>query len=124
MQTDEDQPLTVAGPLAQHDQAHAQLLQKSPFWVSVGGSGFRRLHRRNTCGVIQAKVKLSEDVWKVTGDSADKLCKDCRAYLVKHDLLSRVGKEQAGAGEEGEESSSSQDSSSSSETTVEQAELV
>ena len=124
VQAEEEQPQMVAGLLAQQAQALAQPQQESPFWVSVSGSGFRRLRRRNTCGIIQGKVKLSEDVWKVTGNSTDKLCKDCRAYLVKHDLLCRVGKEQTGPEEEGEESSSSEGSSSSSEATVEQADLV
>ena len=50
----------------------------SPYFVViVGKKKFRRLHRRNACGVSSLEVQESEPAWELQGLQFDLACKHC-----------------------------------------------
>lgn len=49
-----------------------------PFWVSISRrSGFRRLHKKDGCGIRPESVFKAVEIEKITPEAADKKCKLC-----------------------------------------------
>lgn len=77
-----------------------------PFWVSISRrAGFRRLHKRDGCGVRPESVFKAVEVEKITPEVADKKCQLCFGKLGKQD----------GSSDDGSTSGSSSTSSESEE---------
>ena len=65
----EEDPLNIDVPRASGE---------APFWVSVSRrTGFRRLHRRQGCGVSPHQVYDARDLWQIEAGVADAKCKKC-----------------------------------------------
>ncbi len=81
-------------------------VQNFPFWVSISRrSGFRRLHKKDGCGVRPESVFKAVEIEKISPEVADKKCQLC---------FGKQG-EQQGSSEDGSTSGSSSTSSDSNE---------
>jgi hypothetical protein len=55
---------------------------ESKYWVSISfKTGFRRLHLRHACGIVQNNCNQSEDIWNLKNVKADAICKPCSKYM-------------------------------------------
>jgi hypothetical protein len=112
--TAEAAPLPIADEETQKDSSStgssSSRPAESPFWVSITGrSGFRRLHKRNapSCAVMPWNCRKVVDLWEISPDVADAICKSC-----KPSIQFTANKSEAKTGDSGSESSSSGSSSS------------
>ena len=56
---------------------------QAPYFVTVGRSGFRRLHLAHACAVRQERCVETIPLFAVTEDSADAICKLCAPKIEK-----------------------------------------
>ncbi|CAE7431666.1 unnamed protein product [Symbiodinium sp. CCMP2456] len=61
---------------------------QAPYFVTVGRSGFRRLHLAHACAVRQERCVETIPLFAVTEDSADAICKLCAPKIKPGDVSS------------------------------------
>jgi hypothetical protein len=59
----------------------AEAPKPAPFFVVVGKSGFRRLHKANSCSVYSWACKNIEEVWNVESAVVDAVCRVCAKHI-------------------------------------------
>jgi hypothetical protein len=77
-------PMPFSSEAGEKSSSSSQKTEESPFWVSVTGrSCFRRLHKRNAahCGIMPWNCKQVIDIWEVTPEVADAICKACQRSM-------------------------------------------